>query len=48
MLAGDDYAFESLQAFFGFGFLNPNVHAYGIARLKIRDAGFELRLIDAV
>src|SRR5574341_1367676 len=37
MLAGDANSFERLQAFFSFGFFDPNVNTDGVTRLEIRD-----------
>jgi hypothetical protein len=48
MLTRDDYTFKSLQPFFGFGFFDPNVDAYGVARLKLRHLVAQLCFLNPV
>ena len=43
MFARNHHAFECLQAFLGFRFLNPNVNSNRITRLEIRDVVAQLR-----
>ena len=47
VFAGDNNAFKRLQTFF-FPFLNPNMHADIIARLKVRNIFFHLCFFNTI
>jgi hypothetical protein len=48
VLARNDYTFKRLQALLGLRFLNANVNAHGIARLKLGNILSQLGIFDIV
>src|SRR6266498_2155864 len=48
VFAGDDYTFKRLQAFLRLGFLNTNVYANSIPRLKIRNILAQLGFFNII
>ena len=48
MFASDDHTFKSLQTLLGFRFLDTNVNAHRIARLKIRNVSAQLGVFNTI